>query len=100
MNHEERVSVLFDRYVGALSITMGQRQITVDSLPAETEFLLSGDSDVDMRALWLTPEELDFLIKMLRYVLEKVKISSEAKEALAGVLPRAQALLEESDRSG
>jgi hypothetical protein len=100
MNHQERVSVLFDRYVGALSITMGQRQITVDSLPAETEFLLSGDSELDMRALWLTPEELEFLIKMIRHILEKVKISPEAHEALSGVLPRAQALLEEAQRAG
>jgi hypothetical protein len=99
MNSEERVSVLFDRYVGALSITMGQRQITVDSLPAETEFLLSGDSDFDLRALWLTPDELDFLIKMIRYVLDKVKISAEAKDALASVLPRAEALLEEAKRA-
>ncbi|MCS6800553.1 MAG: hypothetical protein RMM58_07030 [Chloroflexota bacterium] len=96
MNHEERVSVLFDRYVGALSITMGSRQITVDSLPANTEFLLSGDSEEDLRALWLSSEELDYLIKMIRHILDRMKISEGAREALSRLLPRAEALLDEA----
>lgn len=99
MNVEDRVSVLFDRYVGALSITIGQRQITVDSLPENTEFVLSGEAETDMRPLWLHEDELSFLVKMIRYVLEKVKISSEAALALNEVLPRAEALLAEWDRT-
>jgi hypothetical protein len=100
MNHDEKVTVLFDRYVGALSITMGQRQITVDSLPAETEFLLSGEAEADLRALWLAPEEIDFLAKMVRHVVERMKISPEAKEALSAVLPRVETLRDEMLRAG
>ncbi|GIW10606.1 MAG: hypothetical protein KatS3mg061_1663 [Dehalococcoidia bacterium] len=99
MNEEEKVTVLFDRYVGALSVTIGQRQITVDQLPAETEFILSGESD-DLRALWLTPSESSYLAKMIRYILEKVKISAEAHAALSAVLPRVEALAQQAEAEG
>ncbi|MFN8534249.1 MAG: hypothetical protein U0556_11970 [Dehalococcoidia bacterium] len=99
MNHDEKVTILWDRYVGALSVTMCQRQITFDALPADTEFLLSGETDADMRPLWLAPEEIDFLTKMIGYVIEKVKISEEAKAALVAVLPRAEALRDEALRA-
>ncbi len=96
MNDDEKVVVLFDRYVGTLSVSIGERQITVDSLPPTTEFRLSGESDTDQFAMWVSFEEADVLAKMVDFILKNQKIREASRLTLQSVLPRIEALRDQA----
>jgi hypothetical protein len=46
----------------------------------------------ERRALWLDARQADVLVKMMTYILDRVKISPESREALTALLPEVTAL--------
>lgn len=93
---EEKVSVRFDRFIGTLSLELGSRQITIDELPNDTRFFHSGETDQDQLALWVTGDEADVLAKMVKFIIEKQKISEGAKETLTELLPRIESVRDDA----
>lgn len=96
---DEKVSVRFDRFIGTLSLELGSRQITIDDLPNDTRFLFSGETESDQHALWVTGDEADVLAKMVKHIIERVKISDGAKDTLTDLLPRIEAVRDEAASS-
>lgn len=79
---------------GSVLLSMGGPAVTVDGIDAEITFeriTPTGDSAL---ALWLEAGQADVLVKMIRHILETVKIRPESQQALSDLLPQVEAVLE------
>jgi hypothetical protein len=79
---------------GSVMIETTGPAVTVDGLAGEIAFERSSSEGERELALWLDQQQADVLVKMVRYILDKVRITEESKERLADILPRLEALLE------
>jgi hypothetical protein len=68
--------------------------VTVDGLVGDVVFERSTAEGEIALALWLESGQADVLTKMIRYILDKVRITEESKQTLADILPQVEALLE------
>lgn len=77
---------------GSVELRVGGPGITVDGIEGELQLERMTPSGNAAAALWLEPEEAVVLGKMIRYILERVRITEGSQTALEAVLPRVDAL--------
>ena len=82
---------------GSLELRLGGPGVTVDGLDADLVFeRMTPDGDSAL-ALWLEPSEADVLVKMIGYILERVKITEGSRSTLEALLPRVRRLAESAE---
>ncbi len=77
---------------GSLELRTGGPVVTIDGLAGALlieRMTPAGDSAA---ALWLDPREVDVLARMIRYIVEHVKITEQSRQTLEGLLPRVEEL--------
>ena len=79
---------------GSVMLQTNGPAVTVDGLEAEVTFERITPEGESTLALWLDPAQADVLAKMIKYILEKVRITEESKQRLADILPQVEALVE------
>ena len=82
---------------GSVELRTGGPGVTVEGIAAELTFERMTPEGHSATALWLEPHELDVLGKMIRYIVEKVKITEQSRATLEGLLPRVEELARRSD---
>lgn len=88
---EEPADVLsYDPDAGVLTIETGGRAIRIEGLASQLQLQLLKDGALVARALWLEAGQADVLIKMIEYILEKVRITQGSAETLRALLPYLQ----------
>jgi hypothetical protein len=90
---EEAPRLVYNPEDGSVMLQTSGPAVTVDGIIGEVTFERLTE-DGSALALWLEAKEADVLVKMIGYILEKVRIQPESKELLGEVLPRVQTLLE------
>jgi hypothetical protein len=86
--------VVYNPDDGSVMLHTSGPAVTIDGIEGEIGFeriTPEGDSAL---ALWLDPAQTDVLGKMIRYILDKVRITEESKQRLADILPQIDALNE------
>jgi hypothetical protein len=73
---------------GSVELRVGGPAITVDGIPGEVEFERMTPAGNGAVAVWVEPPEAVVLGKMIRYILERVRITEASRETLEGLLPR------------
>ena len=87
---EEAPRLVYNPDDGSVELRFGGRSVTVDGIDAEVVFeRMTPDGDA-AGPLWLAQGEADVLRKMIRYILERVRITEESKATLAELLPRVE----------
>lgn len=86
------VGLRFDVATGALSIETGGPTVTIEDLGPLAGVTRVDEDDEERVALFVTMEEADTLLKMVNYILDKVKITEGSRSALLAVKPRLEAL--------
>lgn len=79
---------------GSVMVQTGGPAVTVDGL--EGELLcerLTPEGEVAL-ALWLDANQADVLAKMIRHILENIKVRPASQQTLADLLPVVEALVE------
>lgn len=90
------VRVIHNPDDGSLEVRLAGPVLTLEGLSSGVEFeRMTADGEAAL-ALWLDPAEAAVLAKMIRYILESVKITEGSKNTLEAVLPRVEALVVES----
>jgi hypothetical protein len=84
--------LVFNPLDGSLEVRLGSTGVTIDGVVAELVFERMTDDGEAALALWIEPREADVLAKMIRYILEKVRITEASKQTLEAVLPRVEAI--------
>jgi hypothetical protein len=79
---------------GSVMIETAGPAVTVDGLTAELAFERNTPEGERELALWLDQPQADVLVKMIRYILDKVRITEESKQRLSDILPQIEALVE------
>ncbi len=92
--------VVYNPEDGSVELRTGGPGVTVEGISAEVVFERMTPEGNSAAALWLEPHELDVLGKMIRYIVEKVKITEQSRETLQGLLPRVEELGRRSDADG
>ena len=92
--------VVYNPEDGSVELRTGGPGVTVEGISAEVVFERMTPEGNSAAALWLDPHELDVLGKMIRYIVEKVKITEQSRETLQGLLPRVEGLGRRSDADG
>ena len=77
---------------GSVELRAGGPGITVDGLTSEVQFERMTEAGNSALALWVEPEEAVVLGKMIRYILDKVKITEASRATLQALLPRVDEL--------
>lgn len=80
--------LLYSPEDGSLELRLGGPSVTVDGIAAEVAFERMTADGQGAAPLWLAPAEAIVLGKMIRYILERVKITETSREALEAMLPR------------
>lgn len=86
------VGLRFDVATGALFIETGGPTVTIEDLGPLAGVTRVDEDDEERVALFVTMEEADTLLKMVNYILDKVKITEGSRSALLAVKPRLEAL--------
>jgi hypothetical protein len=84
--------LLYSPEDGSLELRLGGPSVTVDGIAGELAFERIASDGVGAVPLWLAPADAIVLGKMIRYILERVKITEPSREALERVLPRVDEL--------
>ena len=86
------VNLRFDVATGTLAIETGGPSISIEELGPLAAVTCTGDDDEERLALFVSPSEADVLLKMVGYILDKVKITEGSRSALEAVKPRLESL--------
>jgi hypothetical protein len=86
--------VVYNPDDGSVMVHTSGPAVTVDGIEGEVCFERMTSEGDSALALWLDPAQTDVLAKMIRYILEKVRITEESKQRLTDVLPQIDALNE------
>lgn len=79
---------------GSVMVHTSGPAVTVDGIEGEIYFeRMTAEGELAL-ALWLDPAQSDVLGKMIRYILEKVRITEESKQRLTDILSQVEALNE------
>jgi hypothetical protein len=79
---------------GSVMLHTSGPAVTIDGLEGEIGFERITPEGESALALWLDAAQADVLVKMIGYILEKVRITEESKQRLADILPQVEALVE------
>jgi hypothetical protein len=86
--------VVYNPDDGSVMVHTSGPAVTVDGIEGDICFeRMTSDGESGL-ALWLDAGQADVLAKMIRYILEKVRITEESKQKLADILPQVEALNE------
>ena len=88
---EHALNVRYDPSTGTLSIETSGPSVTLENV-GETAAFTRVDDDEERTALFLSETEIDVLLKMVGYILDKVKITEGSRMALQNVKPRLEEL--------
>ena len=88
---EQALNVRYDPSTGTLSIETGGPSVTVENVGGTGAFTRV-DDDEERTALFLSETEIDVLLKMVSYILDKVKITEGSRMALQSIKPRLEEL--------
>lgn len=80
-------TVRYDAGTQAIEIDLDGHAVRVAGI-AEPRFVREGVGAGDEVLLWVSATEAAVLVKMIEYILAKVKITPGSREALDSVLPR------------
>ena len=86
--------VVYNPDDGSVMVHTAGPAVTVDGIEGKIGFERMTSEGDSALALWLDAQQADVLAKMIRYILEKVRIQPESKQLLSDVLPRVEAVLE------
>lgn len=75
---------------GSVELQAGGPGVTVDGIVGELLFERMTAEGTSAAAVWLEPEEAVVLGKMIRYILERVKITEGSRDTLLALLPRVE----------
>ena len=81
--------VRYDAEAQAIEIDLDGHVVRVAGI-AEPRFVRGGAGTAPEIPLWVSAAEAAVLVKMIEYILAKVKITPGSREALDAVLPRAR----------
>jgi hypothetical protein len=79
---------------GSVMLHTSGPAVTIDGIEGEVGFERITPEGESALALWLDPAQADVLVKMIGFILEKVRITDESKQLLGDILPQVQALVE------
>lgn len=77
---------------GSVELRVGGPGITVDGIPGDLAFEQMTAEGNSALALWLEPEEAAVLVKMISYILERVRITDASRQTLEALRPRVESL--------
>jgi len=77
---------------GSLELRTGGPAVTVDGLTTALRFERMTPAGDSAAALWLDAQEVDVLAKMIRHIVERVKITEQSRQTLEDLLPRVEEL--------
>lgn len=97
---EEAPRLVYNPDDGSVELRFGGRSVTVDGLDAEVVFERMTPEGDAAAPLWLAQGEADVLRKMIRYILDRVRITEESKATLAELLPRVEAIADADGDGG
>lgn len=86
------VNLRFDMATGTLAIETGGPSISIEELGPLAAVTRTDDDDEERLALFVSPSEADVLLKMVGYILEKVRVTEGSRSALEAVKPRLESL--------
>ncbi|MGI8912241.1 MAG: hypothetical protein ACR2JY_00375 [Chloroflexota bacterium] len=86
------VNLRFDVATGTLAIETGGPSISIEDLGPLAVVTRTDDDDEERLALFVSPSEADVLLKMVVYILDKVKVTEGSRIALEAVKPRLESL--------
>ena len=86
------VNLRFDVATGTLAIETGGPTISVEELGPLAVVSRTDEDDEERQALFLSPGEVDVLLKMVNYILQKVTVTEGSRTALEVVKPRLESL--------
>ena len=86
------VNLRFDVATGTLAIETGGPSISVEELGRLAVVTRTDEDDEERLALFVSQAEADVLLKMVSYILEKVKVTEGSRAALEAVKPRLESL--------
>lgn len=92
--------LLYNPEDGSVELRTGGPAVTVDGIPAEIQFERMTADGNSASALWIEAHELDVLGKMIRYIVEKVKITEASRDTLQRLLPRVEELGRQASADG
>ena len=90
MNDELINTVYYDADSRRLVIDLGGHNVEIDGLAEQVGFERTSDGLGVAYALWLMPGQADVLVKMIGYILEKVRITESSAATLRDLLPHLQ----------
>lgn len=86
------VNLRFDVATGTLAIETGGPSVSIEDLGPLAVVSRTDEDDEERQALFVSPGEADVLLKMIAYILEKVKITEGSRAALEAIKPRLEHL--------
>lgn len=86
--------VSYDPQRRSLKVRLGDKSVLIEGLAEEPAFRRFGRGGPDQQALWLDPSQADVLVKMIEYILAKVRISEASQRTLEELLPAVRACLQ------
>ncbi len=82
-------TIRYDAEAQAVEIELDGHAVKVGGI-ADPRFVRKGAGTAPEIPLWVSADEAAVLVKMIEYILAKVKITPGSREALDSVLPRAR----------
>jgi hypothetical protein len=86
------VNLRFDVATGTLAIETGGPGISIEDMGPLAVVSRTDEDDEERQALFVSPGEADVLLKMIGYILDKVKITEGSRAALEAIKPRLEHL--------
>ncbi len=86
------VGITFNPDDGSVEIRLAGPRLTVEGLEGEVTFERMTEDGESAYALWVEPAEAVVLGKMIRYILENVRITETSRTTLEALLPRVDAI--------
>jgi hypothetical protein len=77
---------------GSIELRVGGPGVTVDGIPGEVSFEQMTAEGNSALALWIEPREADVLLKMIDYILDRVRITEPSRQTLEALRPRVESL--------
>lgn len=95
MDERPPVAIRFDSATGTLNVETGagRPSISVEELGPLAGAVLMDSDDEERSALFVSLGEADVLLKMVNYILDKVRVTEASRQALIAVKPRLEALV-------
>jgi len=86
------VNLRYDVATGTLAIETGGPTISVEERGPLAVVSRTDQDDEERQALFLSPGEVDVLLKMVNYILQKVTVTEGSRTTLEVVKPRLESL--------